>query len=74
MTYSQISQGQDRASARSENNVTRGLHKTVNAYRDDVWHSVWKRIESAGANVASPARKPKKSLQPPRDYVVDREI
>ena len=72
MTYNQTSQAQERAGTSSEGHATRGLHKTVNAYRDDGWHSVWKRIERADTEVARPARKPKTLLHQPLDYVEDR--
>jgi hypothetical protein len=55
-----------------ESDARRALHKSVNAHCDDVWHSVWKRIEDAGPirDHARPARR--QPLQAPLDYVADR--
>jgi hypothetical protein len=39
---------------------------------EDIWHSVWKRIEGSSRD-ATPAGKRKVSLEPPRDYVTDRD-
>ena len=47
----------------------RGLHKSVNS--DDVWHSVWKRIENADPVSSAAPRRLVNAPPQPRDYVVD---
>jgi len=37
---------------------------------EDIWHSVWKRIEDSSCDDMSPGKE-RMSLEPPRDYVVD---
>ena len=52
----------------------RSLYKSVNAYSDDVWHSVWKRIENADSARESALQRRTRQLLPPRDYVSDNEV
>jgi hypothetical protein len=40
---------------------------------EDIWHSVWKRIEGSSRD-ATPTGKSKLALEPPRDYVADSDI
>jgi hypothetical protein len=69
MTYNQTGSNRHCPGGRGETSAQRSLHKSVNFYSDDVWHSVWKRIENANHN-ASPARSQGTMMQPPRDYAV----
>jgi hypothetical protein len=46
--------------------------KSRGVRNEDIWHSVWKRIEGSSHDDTRPAKK-KMSLEPPRDYVVDRD-
>ncbi|MDC1287841.1 hypothetical protein N8198_08140 [Gammaproteobacteria bacterium] len=50
------------------NNKSYGESRAVR--NEDIWHSVWKRIEDSPCD-DTPAGKGKMSLEPPRDYVVD---
>jgi hypothetical protein len=54
--------------ARYNNNGSSG--ETRGMRNEDIWHSVWKRIEGSPRDGASPEKR-KMSLEPPRDYVVD---
>jgi hypothetical protein len=69
MTYSQTISNQYWPSERNQPRAQRGLHKSVNS--DDVWHSVWKRIENADPVSSAASRRLEIASQPPRDYVVD---
>jgi hypothetical protein len=69
MTYCHTISNQNWLGERNEPRVRRGLHKSVN--RDDVWHSVWKRIENADPVSSAASRRLEIASQPPRDYVVD---
>ena len=71
MTYSQTNSNQYWPGDRNQPRAQRGLHKSVN--RDDVWHSVWKRIEYAHTHSSAAPRRLEIVLQPPRDYAVDLE-
>ena len=54
--------------ARYGNNKPFGESRAVR--NEDIWHSVWKRIEDSPC-AETPPNKGKMSLEPPRDYVVD---
>ncbi len=69
MTYSQTISNPYWPGKRNETRAQRGLHKSVNS--DDVWHSVWKRIENAAPILSEAPASQEKMLHPPRDYVVD---
>jgi len=69
MTYCQAISNQYWPGDRNQPRVQRGLHKSVNS--DDVWHSVWKRIENANPVSSTASRRLEIASQPPRDYVVD---
>jgi hypothetical protein len=70
MTYSQHIYSQNWPGESHQGRNQRGLHRS--ASNDDAWHSVWKRIERAEPVAAAyPDRRQGRSLQPPRDYVVD---
>lgn len=71
MTYSQTISNPYWPGKRNQTRAQRGLHKSVNS--DDVWHSVWKRIENADPILRAACRGQEKTLHPPRDYVVDRD-
>jgi hypothetical protein len=72
MTYNQKRSHRRWTAEGGEISGKRGLHKTVNAYCDDVWHSVWKRIEEDRPVDARPASLPRPRPQAPLDYVAER--
>jgi hypothetical protein len=72
MTYNQSRSLRRWPGEGGEINVKRGLHKTENAYCDDVWHSVWKRIEETRPVNTRPPALSRGHAEAPLDYVADR--
>jgi len=72
MTYNQTRSHRRWPAEGGEIDDRRRLHKTVNAYCDDVWHSVWKRIEEDRPVNARPPSVARPRPQIPLDYVEER--